>query len=48
VSPYPNDAVTPEGHTFLVHALRHEWEADDLDDDARQDILRTAEGLNSP
>jgi hypothetical protein len=36
---FPNQAVTPEGFQLLIHALRHAWAADDLDDVDREEVL---------
>lgn len=41
---WPNEAVTDEGHLTLIHALRHEWEMDDIDDQGRSEILHVALG----
>lgn len=45
---YGNPAVTDAGHTTMVHALRHEWETDDMDDQARHDSMAAAMGDPPP
>ena len=39
---FPNEAVTDEGFQLLIHALRHAWATDDLDDAAREEVLAHA------
>jgi len=41
---FPNAAVTDAGYTTLVRAMRHEWEADELDDTARVQLTAIALG----
>lgn len=41
---FANDAITSEGYHRLIHALRHEWAADELDDAGRHEVLNLALG----
>lgn len=43
---FPNDAITDEGYHLLIHAMRHAWAADELDDAGREEALAVALGTS--